>query len=202
MNILSFELIFANYGFWLPNDERGSGSDFVRSAALTKFGPANFSHRRSVAWKPFDHQLRELARASLKYDPVIFNERQILAVARGFENEIKVYGGVVDACAIMPRHSHLVVGPPRYDIRRFAGRLKGAATKQLIAENLHPLAKFSNAGGTLPSPWSVKPWVVYPFTYDDVVRCIDYTDDNPLKSGRSRQNWDWITEYAGRRRNR
>jgi REP element-mobilizing transposase RayT len=155
MNILAFELIFANYGFWLPNDQRGSGSDFVRSDAL--------------------------------------------AVARGFENEIKAYGGVVHACAIMPRHTHRVVGPPRYDIRRFAGRLKGAATKQLIAEGIHPLATFPEADGSLPSPWSVKPWVVYLFTNDDVMRCVDYTNENPLKSGRPRQNWDWITEYAGRR---
>jgi REP element-mobilizing transposase RayT len=203
MGILAFELISANYGFWLPNDERGSCSDFVRSDALTKFGPANpVSHRRSVAWKPFDIEMRELAQASLKYDPVVFNEEQILAVGRGMGSEIKRYGGVIHAAAIMPRHTHLVVGPPRYDIRRFSGRLKGAATKQLIAEGIHPLANFPNEDGSLPSPWSVKPWVVYLFSNDDVVRANDYTVQNLVKARRPPQYWKFITEYAGRPRTR
>jgi hypothetical protein len=38
--VIGFHVIGCTYGFWLPNDERGSGSGFVRSDALTKFGPA------------------------------------------------------------------------------------------------------------------------------------------------------------------
>src|SRR5688500_18248712 len=50
--VIGFHIIGCTYGFWLPNDERGSGSDFVRSEALTRFGPANpVTHQRSVASK-------------------------------------------------------------------------------------------------------------------------------------------------------
>lgn len=195
--ILAFELIFANYGFWLPNDQRGSGSDFVRSDALTKFGLANpVSHNRSVAWKSFDRELRQMARESLKYDPVVFNGRQALSVAKGFAGEIRRYGGVIHACAIMPGHWHLVVGPPRYDIRRFAGRLKGAATKQLRADGLHPLADFPKVDGSLPSPWGEDLWVVYLFKDHEVKRAIDYTNQNPVKAGLPMQNWSFVVPYG------
>jgi hypothetical protein len=73
--LLGFHIVCSAYGFWLPNDERGSGSDFVRSEALTKFGPANpVGHRRSVARKPCDPVIRQMARAALKYEPVRFND--------------------------------------------------------------------------------------------------------------------------------
>jgi REP element-mobilizing transposase RayT len=197
--IRGFELILTNYGFWLPNDQRGSGSDHVRSEALREFGPANpVSHRRSVAWKPFDREIRRKARAALKYNPVLFDGRQALAVAHGMANEIKIHGGTIHAFAILPNHTHVVVGPPRYDVRRFAGRLKGAATKQLRAEGLHPLADYPKVDGTLPSPWSEDPWVVYLFSGADIVRTIDYTNQNPVKAGLPAQNWSFVTPYAAR----
>jgi hypothetical protein len=39
--VLASHVIITAYGFWLPNEERGSWSDFVRSWELFKnFGPA------------------------------------------------------------------------------------------------------------------------------------------------------------------
>src|SRR5438045_2673651 len=125
---LGFHIIGTTYGFWLPNEERGSGSDFVRAEHLTKFGPANpVCTRRSVAYEPFDPEIPRLARESLRYPHVELTGLQARAVGRGFANEISRYGGTLHACAIMDNHWHGVTGRHRYDIRRFAGRLKGAA---------------------------------------------------------------------------
>jgi hypothetical protein len=192
-----FHLVCSAYGFWLPNEERGSGSDFVRSEALTKFGPANpVTHRRSVARKPFDPIIREMARASLKYEPVRFNVAQIQSIARGFEKELSQYcAAVVFACAIMRDHFHLVTGPCRYDVRRFAGRLKGAATKQLLASGLHPFQRIVLPDGSHPSPWSVKPWVVYCYSVEDMLRDIPYVERNPVKAGLGQQNWSFVAPY-------
>jgi hypothetical protein len=38
--ILASHVIFSTYGFWLPNDPRGSWSDFVGAWELFRFGPA------------------------------------------------------------------------------------------------------------------------------------------------------------------
>ena len=192
-----FHIICTPYGFWLPNDERGSGSDFVRSEALTKFGPANpVTHGRSVARKPFDPVIREMARASLKYEPVRFNLAQIDSIARGFEQELTHYAAaLVFACAILRDHFHLVTGPCRYDIRRFAGRMKGAATKQLLADGLHPFQHIVLPDGSHPSLWSVKPWVVYCHTVEDMLRDIPYVEKNPIKAGLGAQKWSFVVPY-------
>jgi hypothetical protein len=49
--ILASHVIVSAYGFWLPNEERGSWSDFVRKYELWRdFGPATkVDTTRSVA---------------------------------------------------------------------------------------------------------------------------------------------------------
>lgn len=196
--LLGFHIVCSAYGFWLPNEERGSGSDFVRSEALTKFGPANpVTHRRSVAGKPFDPVIREMARASLKYEPVRFNLAQIASIGRGFEREFTQFcAAQVFACAILRDHFHLVIGRCRYDIRRFAGRLKGAATKQLLADRLHPFQHIVLPDGSRPSPWSVKPWVVYCDSVEHMLRDIPYVQQNPVKARMPAQQWDFVAPYV------
>ncbi len=186
------------YGFWLPNDQRGSGSDSVRKAELRKYGPATKTDgRRSVAWRASDPEIRRLARSELDYPHVEINGRQALAVARGFEREINSFGGAIHALVVLPQHTHLVASEIRYDVRRFAGRLKGAATKQLNAEGIHPLADYREKNGAVPSPWARLPWVVYLFGDADVRRSIDYVERNPLKEGKQRQRWSFVTPWEG-----
>jgi hypothetical protein len=199
-SILGFHVVACTYGFWLPNAESGSGSDFVRSDALTKFGPATLvTHRKSVARKSFDFEIRKLARQSLMYPYVEFTNAQIAAIGRGITKEVETYHAAsIHAFVQLRNHLHYVCGPCRYDIRRFEGRLKGAATKQLLEEGIHPLQKFAKKDGTVPSPWSVKPWVVYLFTNEDVVRSIDYTNDNLRRSRLPTQTYSFIVPYAGR----
>jgi REP element-mobilizing transposase RayT len=152
--VLGFHVICTNYGFWLPNDERGSGSDFVRSDSLLKFGPANpVTTRRSVAAKPFDSKIRQWALTSLRYPPVIWTGRQAQCIALAFKQEIDTYGGTIHAFSILPDHFHMVIAPHHYDIRRFVARLKGVASKRLKDENLYP--------GSIPSPWGRNAWIVY-----------------------------------------
>ena len=48
--IQGYHVIFSTYGFWLPNDPRGSGSDVVRNKQLRKFGKATkVTTQQSVA---------------------------------------------------------------------------------------------------------------------------------------------------------
>jgi REP element-mobilizing transposase RayT len=196
MNVIGFHIIMCFYGFWLPNDERGSGSDWVRNKSLLKYGPANpVDGSRSVAGKRFDPAIRKLARSELLYPHVEINGPQALSVAKGFRNEITQYGGAIHALAILPSHSHLVIPPPRYDVVRFAGRLKGAATRQLKEDGSHPLAKYRDRRGQIPSPWARLPWVVYLFTDADIDRSIKYVENNPLRDGKPPQHWNFVTPW-------
>ena len=82
--ILSFHSIISAYGFWLPNEPRGSWSDFVYSWELARFGPATkVNTRRSVAARPYDRQLKSEMQAALKYPPVHFTGEQAVTIVQG-----------------------------------------------------------------------------------------------------------------------
>src|SRR5438552_2695444 len=108
--VLAYHLIFSAYGFWLPNDPRGSWSDFVRAWELRRFGPATKTNeRRSLARDPHDWRKRLAAKEALARDPVEFSGVQARAIARGFADYSRRCGLIVWACSILPSHVHLVV---------------------------------------------------------------------------------------------
>src|SRR5262249_28158145 len=109
--ILAYHVIFGAYGFWLPNDPRGSWSDFVASWELFRYGPATkTTPRHSLAKVPHNRAARLAAKEQLKYPAVQFTGQQALAVAHGFEKASAESGYVLYACAILPEHVHLVIG--------------------------------------------------------------------------------------------
>ena len=72
--IRAYHAVFTAYGFWLPNDPRGSWSDFVRSRELLRFGKATkVFTRRSLAAQPHEEDRRRAAKQALRYSPVEFS---------------------------------------------------------------------------------------------------------------------------------
>src|SRR5438874_1647197 len=139
--VLAYHLIMTAYGFWLPNEPRGSWSDVVRSWELLAFGPATkVDTTRSVAHKAYDRDLKRRMTDALAHDPVEFTGLQARAIARGFANYCERSGLIVPACSILKRHTHMVVMRHTCDIEQVARLLKGAATKELKDEALHPFA--------------------------------------------------------------
>src|SRR5437016_61548 len=107
----AYHVIFSAYGFWLPNDPRGSWSDFVGSWELARFGRATKTDsRRSVAARPHDRALREEAKQALQYPAVEFSGKQAQLIGQGFRKSIHKGGVPVWACAILPKHVHMVIG--------------------------------------------------------------------------------------------
>src|SRR5437762_1949120 len=105
--VLAYHAVFTAYGFWLPNDPRGSWSDFVASWELFRFGPATTTDtRRSVAGVQHDNQARQAAKAALLYPPIVFDGRQALCIGQAFGAMVRKSGYVMYACAILPEHVH------------------------------------------------------------------------------------------------
>lgn len=195
--ILACHLVITAYGFWLPNNERGSWSDFVGSWELWKFGDATkVSTRISRARISHDMQRRDAARAALKYPPVTFNGRQARAIARGFADYIDRAGVLVCACSILPDHVHLVIARTHLKCESIANQLKGAATRRIIDEGLHPLAAYQRPGASRPPKmWARGQWTVYLDSAEDIRRAIRYVEDNPLKEGKRRQRWTFVSAF-------
>ena len=196
--IVGCHCIFSTYGFWLPNDPRGSWSQFVASWDLFRAGgPATkLETRHSVAaahLTPDELQRRNAARNALVHKPVEFTGIQARAVGTAFAAVCAVKHYRVHACAIMPRHVHLFVGRTATDIRTVTGDFKRFATMELYRQTLHPAQHGQREGAPV---WARGSWSVY-LHANDVRRVIQYINNNPPRDGLGPQNWNCVTPWPG-----
>ena len=157
--ILAYHSIFSAYGFWLPNDPRGSWSDCVRSWELFRFGgPATKTEaRHSLAAEPHDQARREQVKAALNFPPVRFTGPQAQSVGNGFARAVCEAHYRVLACCILPEHVHTVIARHERRIERIVGHLKARATQQLRSGGRHPLAGHATPDGLCLPPGHVGP---------------------------------------------
>lgn len=179
---------FSVYGFWPPNDPRGSGSQFVGSKSLLPYGRATKVHtRRSVAHRKCDPIVRRLAKSALRYPPVQLTGIQALWIGRAFAQVLETAGCAAYACAILPDHIHLVLARPTYPIERLVNRLKGGASRGLQERSIHPFQSEDLLRGRLPQMWGQNDWTVFLNNRDEILDRVDYVERNPLKEGARRE---------------
>jgi hypothetical protein len=116
--IHAYHLVFGTYGFWLPNDPRGSWSEFVASWELLRFGKSAFGIDRldidPRKWEVW----RAAAISALRFPPVVMTGLQARAAGVGFGNAVRKSGLTVWACSILPEHVHMVVARHRYRVEQ------------------------------------------------------------------------------------
>jgi REP element-mobilizing transposase RayT len=188
--VIASHIIISAYGFWLPNDPRGSWSDFVGSWELYKFGAATkVNDSRNYAKDAHDVALRRAAKKALKYPLVRFDDAQRNAIAEGFSRACEEGRYVCFACCIGYDHAHLVIERHQRNPERIAGHLKSHATRELTARKIHPLCGHIGKRGGLPTPWSEACWKVFINTDDQLSSAIRYVQRHPCKEGLSDQHW-------------
>lgn len=191
--VIAQHLVFTTYGFWLPNDPRGSWSDFVRAWELYWYGAATkVTTSRSLAHNSHDRNLRNVQKTALRYEPVRFSDEQMDCVARGFAKAVQESEYDMRACAIMPEHVHTVVMRHRNSGEQIIGHLKARATQTLLGEHLHPFQHQRDGSGKLPPAWVRHGWKVFLDTNEDIERAIRYVEQNPIKQGMPPQNWEFV----------
>jgi REP element-mobilizing transposase RayT len=185
--LLATHLIWGCYGFWLPNDPRGSWSKYVGSQPLYDLGgnARTVDTRRSLAQDRHDSSLRRRTKRGLQRPPVRMTGEQAREVARTFGRAFPETGLVLFACSIMPDHVHVVAAPHAKRAAEIMGYLKSRASRHL-RETGH------NFGGT---PWVKGGWAVYLFDETSVERAIRYVKSNPIKAGLRPQRWSFVEPY-------
>ena len=123
----------------------------------------------------------------------MFTGVQARAIGRGFGRFAKHTGLVVWAASILTGHAHLVVAPHRYTVDQIANLMKGEATRALIAENVHPLADYRTRTARFPKAWARGSWKVFLDTDRDLRRAIRYVEENPIREGKPRQHWSFVS---------
>ena len=192
-----FHFIFTAYGFWLPNDPRGSWSDCIRQYELRAFGPATkTTTRRSVAGKKHDVRQRTHAMSALKRAPVRFTGVQAREIARGFAKACDGGGYLCHALAVLPDHAHMVIGRHARPVREISAHLKAKATAALSDADMHPFAHETH-DGRIPSPWARGHWCVFLDTDARLGQSIAYVESNPAKAGLPPQRWKFVVPPRG-----
>jgi REP element-mobilizing transposase RayT len=192
--VIAYHIIFGAYGFWLPNDPRGSWSRYVGSNRLRPFGPPKPLNRDTALTLSEAEELGQM-RARLDYPAVRFSDRQRESVATGFGEIIGKLGLVFYAAAIMPDHVHIVAARQEIYAEDIAGYLKRAASRRLRRDRLHPLSDYPLPNDRLPSPWAEHGWKVFLFDDVELEHAIEYVHDNPIEAGLPRQQWPWIAMF-------
>ena len=197
--IHGYHVIMPMYGFWLPNDPRGSWSDFVRRWEIAKFGASTKTlERRSLSELSQEElKTRDAARRALQYEPVSISGQQEVSIAKGFATHIVKSNYTVWACSILPEHTHLVIARHTYKVEQMVNLLKGASTRQITEDGLHPFQEITPEGDRLPRMWAAHEWKQYLDSEQAIEQAIEYVVQNPIREQKAAQQWSFVTPFAG-----
>jgi hypothetical protein len=107
--VIGHHLIWTAYGWWLPNDPRGSMSKNIRNEAIVDLGDLHYGRKR---FQPASRQVKQFyaeAAESLRFNLLKFSAEEIDAIGKSFANTIQRRTYTCFACAIMPEHIHLLI---------------------------------------------------------------------------------------------
>jgi REP element-mobilizing transposase RayT len=186
--VIAHHLIWTLYGWWLPNDPRGSCSRIIRSEILKPLGELHYGRKKI---QPASTDIREFydqASPRLKHPLLDLSAGAIEAAAAGFSDAVREIGYTCYACAILFDHVHLIIRKHKHSAEHMIENLQNYSRLRLSREgfrtNDHPT-------------WCHGGWKIFLDHPDEVWRTIRYVEENPLPYRMPRQLWDFVTPYDG-----
>jgi REP element-mobilizing transposase RayT len=186
--VAGHHLVWTAYGWWLPNDPRGSSSHEVRVPQVAELGELH--HGRKLE-QPSREELREFyqrAKPVLAHPIVAFSEEEIAVLAESFRQTVSQRRYTCYACAIMPEHVHLLIRRHRDKAEQMAEQFQDASREALVAAG--------HRRGNHPV-WGGRGWKAFQFTRADMERTVRYIENNPAERRLPPQHWDFVTPYDG-----
>ncbi len=184
--VIAYHIMWTLYGWWLPNDPRGSTSTLIRNDLITELGDVHFGRKRI---QPAGKDIRafyEQAAAVLKRPLLSFTQGEFPAVADAIGNALNECKYKCYACAIMPDHLHLLIRRHRDLAEQMIESIQSLSRKRLVECGLrdegHPT-------------WTRGGWKVFLDHPNEVKRTIRYIDDNPKKMRLPNQQWSFVSPY-------
>src|SRR5688572_5490715 len=189
--VIAVHLVLHGYGFWLPNDLRGSGSTEVRKDELRQLGDPHFGRRPD--WnQPSREELREFSRQAepmLEHELLWFNAKYRRAIGDAFARVVAERRYTVYACAILQNHAHACVRTHRDRAEEMWHAFAEASRESLRA--------FAEVPSNHPI-WSHRPYKVFLYSPAEVITRIDYINDNPAKHNLPPQFWPFVMPYRSK----
>ena len=186
--VLGYHLVWTAYGWWLPNDPRGSMSHCIEGDVIAGLGKLHYGRKRV---QPASRDIREFyerAEEVLKYPLLRFSRTEMQAVADAFAEVIRRERYTCYACAVMPDHIHGLIRKHR--------DLAEEMIRKLQEESRARVLEVGERGGDLPV-WGGPGWKVYLDSADDFRRTVRYIEKNPVEARLPAQHWSFVTRYDG-----
>jgi REP element-mobilizing transposase RayT len=186
--VIAHHLIWTAYGYWLPNDPRGSMSKTIASDVIAELGELHYG-RKNV--QPSTREIKEFhrqSRSALKYSLIEVRVTDFPIVAEALAETICRQRYTCYACAIMPDHVHILIRKHKHQAEDMLDNFQHTSRLRLrnvgLRLNGHPV-------------WGGPGWKVFLDAPTDIRRTIRYIDGNPLKWGLPAQHWSFVKVYDG-----
>jgi REP element-mobilizing transposase RayT len=186
--IIAHHLIWTAYGWWLPNDPRGSTSRAIRNDVVAELGEIHHGRKRI---QPASADLRAFYRHAkdvLAHPLLEFTGEERAAIAESFAEAAGRLRYTCYACAVMPDHVHMLVRKHRDQPEDMIAHMQEASAAALRDRGLrapeHPV-------------WGGPGWKVFLDHPDEVRRTVEYIRRNPGKMGLAAQQWPFVKAYDG-----
>jgi REP element-mobilizing transposase RayT len=186
MTVIAYHLIWTNYGTWLPNDPRGSGSHSVNSPELADLGVVHYGRKKIQPRRSDVRAFYAEAEELLSFPMIRFDEHHRNAIGESFAEVAHRFKYTCYACAIMPDHVHLVIRKHRDAVEQMIANFQGLSRAWLLKQDLvpkqHPV-------------WTKGGWKVFLNTPDEVWMRTRYVERNPGKEELAKQMWQFVVPY-------
>ena len=141
--VIAYHLIWTAYGWWLPNDPRGSTSRRVASDVLAELGELHYGRRKIQPPRRVVREFYDRAGEVLKFALLELSAADVQAVAEGFSDAIARERYTCYACAIMPDHVHVLIRKHKHQAEQMIEVLQSASRLRLSTLGLrtpdHPV---------------------------------------------------------------
>jgi REP element-mobilizing transposase RayT len=186
--VAGFHLIWTAYGWWLPNDPRGSSSHEIRVEPIAELGEPHHGRKER---QPSGKEIREFYQKAsdvLKHPLLTFSDPEIELIGETFKEVINDRNYTCYGCAIMPDHVHILIRKHRDHAEDMVDNLHEASRAKLI-----------EAGSRAPTHpvWGGPGWKRFLYTQQDFERVAEYIRQNPIMARRPEQIWPFVKKYDG-----
>ena len=187
--VLAYHLIWVAYGWWLPNDLRGSMSHSIASDVIAQLGDLHHGRKRVQPASRDIQRFYEQAAEILKFPLLTFAPQEVDAIADAFDEVIAQERYTCYACAIMPDHIHIIIIRKHRDLAEdMIDKLQEASKAKVLEVGVrrsdHPV-------------WGGPGWKVFLDSVADIERTIPYVEKNPTGARLPPQHWSFVTPYDG-----
>jgi REP element-mobilizing transposase RayT len=186
--VAGFHLVWTAYGWWLPNDPRGSSSHEIRVERIADLGELH--HGRKTV-QPSRAELRvffEKSKSALKHELLKFQPEDVSLIADAFGETMNREKYTCYACSIMEDHVHCLIRKHKHHAETMIANLQAASRVKLLEAGRrtddHPV-------------WGGPGWKVFLYTEDDMRRIVRYIESNLIKAGLPPQRWECVKPYDG-----